>query len=275
MNIGIVGYGVVGKAVAAGFRRKCRIIVSDPAYPRLSRKITTLVQKCRFLFVTVPTPMRNPSGGPIDTTIIDETMAELSHHATLAGERPFIVIKSTLIPSRLPYYVKKYPRLRIVFNPEFLTARHARQDFVNAPLMVLGGTRADTAAVRRLYRRWSVCKPCPVGCCDLVGAALLKYLANCFLALKVTFMNECYDVVCRSGSASSWEDLAGILHLDSRFGHGHYHVPGPDGDRGWGGKCFPKDVNAFIHYAKTMGCRMELLRLAWTLNRRLRRKVDW
>ncbi len=270
MNIGVIGYGIVGKAVAAGFRRKCRIFISDPGYPRMSRPIGELVRYCRFIFVAVPTPMRRPTGGPIDTRIIDETMASISAQADKLNKHPIIIIKSTLIPSRLSHYGNVYSRLRIVLNPEYLTERRPRHDFINAPLMVLGGAKADTDAVRRLYRRWSSCKPCPVGCCDLVGAAILKYMANCFLALKVTFMNECCELVRRSGTTSSWQDLARILHFDPRLGNSHYQVPGPDGRFGWGGKCFPKDVSAFIHYAEELGHQLRLLRQAWSLNKQQR-----
>jgi UDP-glucose 6-dehydrogenase len=114
-----------------------------------------------------------------------------------------------------------------------------------------------------------------VGHCDAIGAAVLKYMENCFLAMKVTFMNQFYDIVQASGTSDTWEHLAEIYHYDTRAGNSHYHVPGPDGDRGYGGKCFAKDVNAMIYYAESLGCNIDLMKKVWELNMKYRKNFDW
>ena len=85
--------------------------------------------------------------------------------------------------------------IRIVYNPEFLTEKNYINDFVNPPMHVFGGVNADTDAVEKLYKEHSDCKECPVYKTDMVTASMVKYCINSFLATKVTFMNEMYDVL--------------------------------------------------------------------------------
>ena len=146
---------------------------------------------------------------------------------------------------------------------------------VDYPL-VIGGKPRDTQALVDLFDQHSRCrKPYPIGQCDLIAAGVLKYMENAYLALKVTFMNQMYDVLKASGSHDEWNHVAEIFHLDPRMGTSHYQVPGPDGDRGWGGKCFPKDINALIHYCRRIGVDCDLMEKAWEINKRLRKDWDW
>ena len=89
--------------------------------------------------------------------------------------------------------------IRIVYNPEFLTEKNYINDFVNPPMHVFGGINADTDAVEKLYKEHSDCRECPVYKTDLITASMVKYCINSFLATKVTFMNEMYDVLKAAG----------------------------------------------------------------------------
>jgi UDPglucose 6-dehydrogenase len=208
MNIGIIGYGVVGQAVAYSLKDKCKIIKHDPAFDD-SVDLETLVFLSDFIFISVPTPMQNVWGGPINTEIIDDIMERISKYINGQGfnPNPIIVIKSTITPSTVENYINKYPNFRLVFSPEYLTDRNPIDDFINGSFMVLGGDIEDTKCIEELFKTYSICKLEKYGHCDAIGASLLKYMENCFLALKVTFINQFFDLYNVSGSSTSWDDL--------------------------------------------------------------------
>ena len=116
-------------------------------------------------------------------------------------------------------------------------------------MLVLGGRNEDTDAVEKLYNDHSVCNPSPTYKTDLVTASMVKYCINSFLATKVTFMNEMYDIL-RSAKGCDWNTFVKIISNDTRLGKSHMKVPGNDGQRGYAGSCFPKDTNALAWFAR-------------------------
>jgi len=114
---------------------------------------------------------------------------------------------------------------------------------------VFGGINADTDAVEKLYLEHSDCAECPVYKTDLVTASMVKYCINSFLATKVTFMNEMYDVL-KAAKGTDWNTFTKIIGNDSRIGDTHMKVPGNDGQRGYAGSCFPKDTSALAWFAR-------------------------
>jgi len=247
MNIGLIGYGIVGRAVEGGFKDKCKVYVYDPKFPERSEaSVEELISKVDFVFIGVPTPMLDVYGGPSDTSIMDTVMTEVNAACNKLGKFPIVIVKSAILPSRLADYAKFFPLLKLVKSPEYLTDKNSMEDFVNAELLVLGGKREYTDQVAKLFEEFSTCKPCKVGHCDLIAAGFLKYMENCYLSMKVIFMNQFYEVLKRSGSESTWEEVAEIFHYDSRMGNSHYRVPGPDGDFGFGGKCVLPDSEVKI-----------------------------
>jgi len=114
---------------------------------------------------------------------------------------------------------------------------------------VFGGINADTDAVEKLYLEHSDCKECPVYKTDMVTASMVKYCINSFLATKVTFMNEMYDVL-KAAKGTDWPTFTKIIENDPRIGNTHMKVPGNDGQRGYAGSCFPKDTNALAWFAR-------------------------
>jgi UDPglucose 6-dehydrogenase len=274
VTVGIIGHGVVGKAVECGFHDKCKIVIYDPIYNKGS--IEDVVAVADFIFVSVPTPMKHFRGGPFDSSIIDDVMGKISGACDKHDRYPVVIIKSAVLPSVIKRYLAEYPKVRLVVSPEYLTDKEPLKLFINAELLILGGKRTDTEAVQELFEKYSICAKCEVGHCDAVGAAILKYMENCFLAMKVIFMNQFYDIVKASGTNDSWDHLSKIFHYDSRMGNSHYKVPGPDGDRGYGGKCFCKDLGALIHYAEEIGCNIDLIKTVVDLNLNLyRTNIDW
>jgi UDPglucose 6-dehydrogenase len=102
---------------------------------------------------------------------------------------------------------------------------------------------------------------------------MIKYVANCFFATKVSFMNEMRQIA-ESAGADWQQTLQGFL-LDGRVGNSHVYVPGNDGDLGFGGKCFPKDINAMIKRSEQLGVDPVVLKAAWKKNVEVRKNLNW
>jgi len=101
---------------------------------------------------------------------------------------------------------------------------------------------------------------------------MVKYATNSFLAIKVSFFNHLYDLCEATG-----QDFEVVRHLvcqDVRIGTSHSMVPGIDGERGWGGHCFPKDTLAFVQYANSFNQSFDLLETAIEYNHKLKKELD-
>jgi len=263
MKIGIVGYGFVGKAVDFGFTNSVEKYIVDPAYTSLT------VNEMRdfnldVIFVSVPTPMGDD--GSIDSSIIESVLNDISKY----DYDPVVIIKSTVTPDVL----RKLDAMcnRLVYNPEFLTERTAKHDFVNAHALVLGGKQKDVEFCKKLYEDHSICNPCPVFTTDIYTASLVKYAMNSFLATKVLFFNQFKQIFDGTDPNCSWDYFTKILSADPRIGMTHMQVPGPDGREGFGGACFPKDTSAILHYSKKINEPFTLLQEAIKKNSEIRNK---
>ena len=98
-------------------------------------------------------------------------------------------------------------------------------------------------------------------------------MANCFFSVKISFMNEMLEIAEKL--EVNWEKAREGFITDGRVGNSHLDVPGHDGSRGFGGKCFPKDINAFINIAKENGIDPKVLEASWNKNIEVRANQDW
>jgi UDPglucose 6-dehydrogenase len=261
MNICIVGHGVVGKAVQHGFTNNLtHLYVVDPQYDTYIDSLYDLF-KPDIVFICVPTPTTKDG---IDSSIIESVLKEIS----LREHKPIVVIKSTVTPDVCDKLSSIYSP--IVYNPEFLTEANCINDFVNPKFILLGGETRNVLEVAEAYSQYSLCNPCPVYMVDEKTACLIKYTLNSFLATKVVFFNQMYDIYKKSGADITWENFIKIISNDDRIGDTHMNVPGKDGMRGFGGMCFPKDTKAIIHYAKTVGAPFSILEEVVDINYKLR-----
>jgi len=105
-------------------------------------------------------------------------------------------------------------------------------------------------------------------------AEMIKYFNNLFFAVKVSFMNEMKLVAEKTGTIN-WEKAVRGFVSDGRVGDSHLQVPGPDGKLGFGGSCFPKDINAFTTFAESIGLDLAVLKGAWKTNLNVRPEKDW
>ena len=260
MNLGIIGRGFVGSAVANGFNKDCNQIIVDPKY---TDNTIEDVLDCKLVFVCVPTPVSED--GSCNTTIANDVLTELNR----LQYKGVVVIKSTIIPDYLHEFKKEF-ELKIVYNPEFLTEANANEDFKNPPFQVFGGKWRDCEVVEKAYLRHSSVRIVPTFKVDLTTASLLKYTINSWLATKVTFFNELKQLHELGSSMVSWEQFTDMLSRDERIGNSHMQVPGPDGEPGFGGHCLPKDTEALLNYANKKNIKMSVLRKAVQTNKKIK-----
>ena len=104
-------------------------------------------------------------------------------------------------------------------------------------------------------------------------AELIKYMNNCFFATKVSFLNEMKLIADKCNA--DWNTAVDGFVRDGRIGHTHLSVPGPDGKYGFGGSCFPKDIQALIYFASQLGLDTPTLSGAWNTNLQVRPERDW
>jgi UDPglucose 6-dehydrogenase len=228
-------------------------------------------------FVCVPTPMQED--GSADLSIVESVLEEL---AAIPGER-IAVIKSTVPPGSTESWNEKYNSngLYVVFNPEFLTEANALNDMRSQNRIILGGPRPQINTVKNVFQR--AFPSVPIVKTDSTTAEMVKYVTNCFLAVKVSFANE-ISQICESLDASGlnvdYDKVVEYAKFDTRLGSTHWSVPGPvpthEGNhvRGFGGHCFPKDINALISVARKNGIDPKVLVSAWEKNLEVRGEKD-
>jgi len=260
MRLGIVGNGFVGNALYEGFKSFYDVRVHDNN-PNRSLHSLKEINECPAIFICVPTPMSKE--GKIDLSIIMDVLNSIRPGLT--------VIKSTITPAGAEKIKNHFTSHDIVFNPEFLTERTAVQDFQNPSRIVLGGDVKFIENVKKIYK--NVFPRVKYIMTDYKTACFIKYMSNCFSAVKISIMNEFKQVAEKDNI--NWEDALQGLLSSGWVNSMHTMVPGPDGDRGFGGKCFPKDINAIISYAIDLGIEPKVLQASWEKNLEVREHKDW
>lgn len=260
-KIGIVGLGFVGGAINENiddfFIEK---VLVDP-FKGHTGTFNDL-KDADGVFVCVPSPMGDD--GKCDTSFFEDVIENLK----AVNFQGVIISKCTIPPSTYEALAKDLPNL--VHAPEFLTAANAVLDYANGKFAFIGGT--VTAYMREAERIIRLSQPSleSVHYCSIGEASLAKYTINSFLATKVAFMNEIYEIAQASGL--DYDKIASMVTSDKRIGLSHMKVPGPDGSYGFGGACFPKDTSALLKYAESVGQTPMVLEAAIKKNTILRLK---
>ena len=267
MKIGIVGQGYVGTAIKIGFESYYDLETYDKFDSSKSTcNLKRLVDICDFIFVCVPTPM--DKDGSCHTGIVEEVISEINQYS---NKSQIVVIKSTVSPGTTERMNKKYKKVSVIFNPEFLTEANFIEDFKNQTRIILGGTRKGTNKLRQVYSK--VFPKAHIIKTHSTIAELVKYMTNSYLATKVSFANEMYEI-CEKFDMD-YDKVVEYATLDERLGVTHWSVPGPDGELGYGGHCLPKDINALISVAHELGINTEVLEAVVETNDRVREDRDW
>jgi UDPglucose 6-dehydrogenase len=264
MEIGIIGQGFVGNAVYQKFKNYYDISTYDLDSSKCnSSEQETLDNK--IVFVCLPTPMK--SDGSCDTSLVEYAIKRCFEF----GITKTVVIKSTVSPGTTARLNSLYPNMSVVFNPEFLTERNAINDYENQTRIILGGPRPGTTEIKQIFSK--VFPNAHIIKTDSTHAEMVKYLTNSFLATKVSFANEMYQIC--EGVGVDYDKVIEYATQDDRLGTSHWNVPGPDGDFGYGGHCFPKDVKALMVVAEDMDIIPLMLAATDVKNNEVRKNRDW
>jgi len=273
MKIGIIGVGTVGSTTKKTFEEFHDIFPYDKYKTQYSSKenISALAKNSDVIFMCVPTPMK-PSG-EIDYSPIYNSLDSLSEEVKKNNrslEDILVVIRSTAVSGSTDKFAKSYP-FKFVFNPEFLREKYALEDMRNEKRIVIGAdAKEDFDTVAKIYK--PIFPDAEYIFVDRKTAEMIKYSANVILTGQIAIANEIYQI-CKKIDVD-YDTIKKTILLDERIGK-NIDVPGPDGDFGFGGKCFPKDLNALIYLAREHMYRPYLLEEIWRLNERVRKNKDW
>jgi nucleotide sugar dehydrogenase len=267
-KIGIIGQGFVGSAIREGLINFYEIFTYDVDKSKSNSTHREVCNDSDIIFICLPTPMKR--SGECDIRILKSAIKKIDDECKLNKNNPILVIKST-IPPLTTTSLSKDISLDLCFSPEFLTEANSFEDFKNQTRIIIGGPRPATGKVKQMFRR--AFPTIPIIKTGTKTAEMVKYFTNCFLATKVTFANEIYDICSEAGI--DFDKVTEYALYDSRIGKSHLMVPGPDGDRGFGGHCFPKDIEAIIFFAETLGADSSLLKNVIDKNYKIRKNRDW
>lgn len=269
MRIGIIGQGFVGNAIYQKFSKYYDILTYDLDESKCnSTKDKVLNQE--IIFICLPTPMNKDGSCNVD--IISKELDNLDLLADNYETIKTIVVKSTIPPGTTDRWNKQFNSLDIVFNPEFLTEANAVDDFETQTRIILGGSIKSTTLLKQLYSS-IFRKTSKIIKTDSTTAELVKYVTNAFLSTKVSFANEIYDLC--GGIGLDYDKIIEYATYDERLGLSHWGVPGPDGDRGFGGHCFPKDLSALIKLTESVNTKNNVLVATQKTNNEVRSNRDW
>jgi len=249
MRIGIVGGGFVGSATALLECDAIEVRIFDKDPRRCLPPLTTIhdLVGLDFVFVCVPTP--SYEDGRCNTTIVKNCIQELKS----AGVTN-IVLRSTVPPGTSK-------ELDVMFMPEFLTEINWRNDFFQCTAWIFGARHEEektlfTSLIQAAYSCGKI-KSNDIQFTSTTEAELVKYTRNNFLALKISFYNEIYQLCSTIGC--DYNTVRDCVTRDTRIGNSHSLVPGYDGHFGFGGTCLPKDTASLATFMKQRGVESPII----------------
>lgn len=279
--IGCVGYGFVGSALCNCFAKVEKVLVYDildvtnnlkknmEYQSNFEQFIVELEkEKDNIIFICVPTPM-NIKTKKCDLKIVDTVIKQIYKNVQ---KKCYVVIKSTIPVGTIDYYHTLYgDKLKMIFNPEFLTQNNAEEDFLNQKRAIFGTHIEDIKCVTKLYKK--ALQNIDIQMTTPRESEMVKLTLNTFWATKVAFANEIYDIC--EGMNINYNDVINLVKDDPRMGKTHLSVPGFDGYRGFGGVCLPKDLNNLRTLSVDNSVSTPLLDAVWEKNCKVREVKDW
>jgi UDPglucose 6-dehydrogenase len=272
-KVGIIGIGMVGAPIARyfqeikGYKRKKNLFLYDTD---LQKSYFDDVGRADVIFVALPTP-RDPKTGACDTSIVSDAIKKIN-----GDQEKIIVIKSTVPPGTTDKLQTQYPNYKLLFNPEFLTESRAWEDMMRPDRQIVGFTDKSLEAahlVLSLLPKAPFMSPWGVNTYQqtritATEAEFIKYASNVYFARKINWANALANTAEKLGV--DYENIRQGMAADHRIGDSHldvYH----GGYRGFGGYCFPKDLSAFMMFAKNLGMDNlhDLLKSDWKFNEAL------
>lgn len=254
LKIGIIGLGFVGSAMMQSFTLNgCNIYAAYDKYKNGGIGNLNDLLECDIIFSALPTIYKE-SIEQYDKEPLEETLLFLKNQKF----EGIFVCKSTVEPGTSNYLANKYG-IKIIHNPEFLTARTAFDDFHNQTHIVLGTTSLvkseDIDKLANFYKFYYNKSEISISTSE--ESESMKIFCNCFYSVKIQFFNELY-VTCQK-NGSDYNKVREMMLKNNWINPMHTNVPGPDGKMSYGGLCFPKDTNALNHYMKRNGLPNKVL----------------
>lgn len=254
-KIGIVGVGYLGGAVKYWFDKQNFSAFFYDKY----KEVGSLqdLNKAEIIFICLPTPFIEKENKGFDDSAILEVLQEIN------GQK-IIVIRSTVLPGFTESYQKKFPQHKFLMNPEFLRAKTAIQDYLNPERQIIGYTKKSKDVAKDIL---SILPKAPFKkIVKATEAETIKYFGNVFLANRVIFANQMYDICQKIGI--DYEAVKECAGADPRIGGSHFDVFSDD-YRGYSGTCLPKDTKAFIQFAEKLGIEPKLFKTLEEINKKL------
>jgi len=247
MILGIVGLGFVGSAMYQSFEKKGISLIGYDKYKDGGIGSLESILKCEIVFLCLPT-LFNETKKQYDKSSIHEVCSGLVDN----NYNGLVVLKSTVEPETVNNLSEKY-KLKLIHNPEFLSARTAFQDFHSQKHIVLGKgpncSLEDINILKEFYEKNYT--ESIVSICDSLESESMKIMCNCFYASKIMIFNE-YSALCRNNGAN-FDKIRELMLKNNWINPMHTIVPGTDGKLGYGGACFPKDTLALCEYMSQNG----------------------
>jgi UDPglucose 6-dehydrogenase len=269
-KIGVIGQGFVGSAVREGMKNYYDVRTFDINGNCNEPSLDELVSQVNETFLCLPTPMRK--SGECDLSIVRECLQNISNIVEFYQKENFIVIiKSTIPPGTTEQLNKEFKFLHIAFNPEFLTEANAVDDYKNQNRIIIGADRPYSSRVKQIFAK--AFPKVPIIKTSSTIAETIKYVTNTFLSMKVSYANEIYQLC--NALEIDYDKVIEYARYDDRLGNSHWAVPGPDGDFGFGGHCFPKDIAALSYVASQLGVDRTMLVATMAKNVLVRTDLDW
>jgi len=269
MKIGFIGIGFVGGTTANVLEKKHEIIRYDIDIKKGFTDPSNL-KNAEGVFICVPTPMK-PSG-EIDYSPMHNSLKTLTNVTSKNKEKPLVIIRSTAVSGTTDKLEEEYP-FNFVFNPEFLREAHALEDMLNTDRIVIGANRLeDFKKTKKIYEPLFPEEKVKYIHLSRKEAEMVKYANNVMLTIQVMGANE-ISGICNSIDID-YNKIKEIMLMDERIGK-NIDVPGPDGDYGFGGKCFPKDLRALTYLSREKGYEPNFLEEVWRSNSKFRKNKDW
>ena len=282
-KISIIGSGWVGTAIGKGLIELGNEVffydIVDKNHPNFTKDINHAIENSNVSFICVPTPTRE--NGEIDLSYIKEATKNIGKALANKAEYHVVVVKSTVVPETTENVVipilEKYSGKKVgenfssCMNPEFLTEISGtwskeggtKKDFFTEDRIVIGEyDKRSGDVLEELYKPPDK----PIFRTDLKTAEMIKYTSNCMLATKISYWNEIF-LICKELSIDS-QTVANIVSVDPRIGrYGTVH------GKAFGGKCLPKDLKAFISFAKKYR-NVRLLKAVDEINEEMKEKYE-
>ncbi len=270
-NIGIIGQGYVGSAIKHVINESFNVSTYDKFIKEKSTHhvLKELVYDTDIIFLCLPTPMNED--GTCHTDIVEETLTQINSCVNKESQKKIVVIKSTVPPGTSQKLQTINNNIDIIYNPEFLREASFIEDFRNQKFIILGGSEEVCANLSAFYK--SLFNKIKIIVTNYSTAEMTKNLINTFLATKVSFANEMKLLCDQIGIEFS--DVIDIAKNDDRIGSSHWDVPGHDGKLGFGGSCFPKDIQSMVRFADSLNIDANVLKAAIKTNHKVRPEKDW